>query len=389
MSTLLQDIRFGLRMLAKNPGFTAVAVLTLALGIGATTAMFSVIECAVLDPFPFPDIHRIVTMVAHDTRSPEAGQVGISSSELLGYQEQNHVFDAVMGQAITHGLLTGYGPPLLLRTCPVTVDYFRGFGIPALLGRPLEAENFKPDAPPVVVLEYGLWRSKFNGDPRVVGRTVTLNHQLTTIVGVMPPRSKTFAVEVWIPARLPEDKPPEEQTQFVIFARLKRGVSIEQANSEVAGLAERFAKLYPKAHPNHRTIGVESILTGGMHGLHRTLYFLLGAVGLLLLIACVNIANLLLARATTREREIAIRASLGASRGRVVRQFLIESLLLAFAGGGLGCLIAWEGLKWIVALVPRGALPIQADVRINGPVLLFALGGALVSTLLFGLAPAI
>jgi putative ABC transport system permease protein len=389
MSAFIQDVRFGLRMLAKSPGFTAVAVLTLALGIGATTAMFSVIECAVLDPFPFPDIHRIVTLVAHGARWDEARQVGIPSSELLDYQEQSHVFEALMGQTLGDGLLTDYGPPTLLRISPVTVDYFRGFGVPALVGRPLGGEDFKPGAPPVAVLEYGLWRSKFNGDRRVVGRMINLNHQLTTVVGVMPPRSKTFAVEIWIPAPLPENKPPDQQTYFMFFARLKRGITIEQANAEVAGMSQRFAKLYPKVHPDQRTYGVESILTGGMHGLHRTLYFLLGAVGLLLLIACMNVANLLVARATTREREIAIRASLGASCGRVIRQFLIESLLLAFAGGSMGCLFAWKGLEWILALVPRGALPTQAVVRINGPVLLFTVGVTFLSTLLFGLAPAI
>jgi putative ABC transport system permease protein len=261
--------------------------------------------------------------------------------------------------------------------------------MPALIGRPLLPSDAKPGAPPVAVLCYDSWRSRFNSDPSIVGRTVNLNHQLTTIVGVMPRRFKTFTLDLWVPAPPFEGKPPEQQMHFFLFGRLKKGVSIEQAKAEVNMLSKRFAKLYPKDHPKDTTIGVELMLKGGMATLQRTLYFLLGAVGLLQLIACVNVANLLLARGTSREKEIAIRSSLGAGSGRVVRQLLIESLLLACGGAILGSLLAWKGLPGILALVPRGIFPTQADVRINAPVLLFSVSLAVLSTLLFGLMPAV
>src|SRR5712691_5152198 len=318
MSSLLLDVRYGLRMLAKHPGFTIVAVLTLALGMGATTAMFSVIECAVLDPFPFPDSRRITIMTAHNPRWGDDNGFGwFSGSELLEYQKQNHIFEEVFGQSMQNVLLTGYGEPLRLNGSPVTSNYFRGLGRPALIGRPLVPSDANAGAPPVAVLCYDVWRSKFNGDLSIVGRTVTLNHQLTTIVGVMPRRFKTFAPDVWVPAPASESKPPEQQMHFVLFGRLKKEVSIEQEKAEVEVLSKRFAKLYPKDHPKDTMIGIELMIKGGMEKLQRTLYFLLGAVCLLQLIACVNVANLLLARATTREKEIAIRSSLGATAGRL------------------------------------------------------------------------
>jgi predicted permease len=378
-------------MLAKNPGFTAVAMLTLALGIGATTVMFSIIECGVLDAFPYRDVHRLVKMVAHDPRYTGDSNYGwISSAELRDYQEQNHVFDAVFGQSFAPVLLTGRGAPATLAVVLTTRDFFRGFGLPALLGRALRPDDYQPGAPAVAVLVYDTWRSRFNGDPKIVGQTLTLNHQLTTVVGVMLPRFMP-AEDIFLPDPLSTAKPVEQQSHFILWGRLKRGISVQQAKAEVAILDSQFAKLYPSDHPKQRTNTVDLLTEAGMTHQIRTLYFLMGAVCLLQLIACVNVANLLLARATTREKEVAIRASLGASRGRLIRQFLVESLLLALSGATLGALIAWKGLAAILAMIPTGVYfwPANAVIRINGPVLLFNLGLAIVSTALCGLAPAL
>jgi len=369
---------------------TAVAVLTLALGIGGTTAIFSVFECAVLDPFPFADSHRLVALVSHDIREGQySGFSWVSAPEFLDYQKQNRVFDEVIGGAPEQVVLPGAAAPEMLIGVWVTDNYFRVLGVPPLIGGPITPADFKPGAPPVVVLGYKAWQSKFSGDPGIVGRTIILNHQPTTVIGVMPARFTPFGAEIYLPATLSRAKATDQPLYFLVLGHLKPGVSIKQAASDVAILAKRFAAVYPKDHPPEVTFGVESYADAAIGDFRKTLYILLGAVGLLLLIACVNIANLLLGRATAREKEFAIRAALGAGRGRLVRQLLIESLLLAVGGSVLGCLLAWDGLAGLVAIIPPGALPSEAVVRVNGPVLLFTLGAALVSTLLFGLAPAL
>jgi putative ABC transport system permease protein len=392
MDTLLQDLRYGLRILTKSRASTAIAVLTLALGIGATTAIFSVVECAVFDAFPWADVHHIVLMVVHDTRfGADSRSAMISGPELLDYQKENHVFDVVFGQSFLAVLMTGSGGPLEFSGSPVTSDFFRGLGVPPLAGRSLGPADNNPGAPPVAVLAYDAWRNKFNSDPKIVGKTLTLNQEPTTIVGVMPKRFNPFIPDIFLPARLSEAKPPERPQYFVLYAHLKPGVTLEQAQSEVAVLSNRFAKLYPRDHPKQLSFTVERQAEAGAGAQTRALYFFLGAVCLLQLIACVNVANLLLARATTREKEIAIRTSLGASRGRLIRQVLVESLLVALAGAMLGCLLAWGLLAGIVAMVPPGVYfwPSEAVMRINGPVLLFNVGLAFVSTLLIGLVPAL
>jgi putative ABC transport system permease protein len=392
MDALLQDLRYGLRMLKNNRASTVIAVITLALGIGATTAMFSIIYCAVMDAFPFADVYHLVMMVAHDTRySGDNGSGWISASELMDYQEQSHVFDIVFGQSFKPLLLTGRGEPMPLQGALVTADFFRGMGVPPLLGRSLGPEDCKPGAPAVAVLVYDTWRSKFNADPRIVGQTLNLNHQLTTVVGVMPPRFNPHVPDFFLPVPLSRSGPPERQTHFELYGHLKPGISIEQATADVAILDRRFARAYPKDHPKQLTNSIELLTKAGMAGQQVPLYFLMGAVCLLQVIACVNVANLLLARATTREREIAIRASLGAGRVRLIRQFLAESLLIALTGACLGCLIAWKGLPVILAMIPNGVYfwPSEAIIRINGPVLLFNVGLALICTLLCGMAPAL
>jgi len=396
VGTLIQDIRFGLRMLAKNPGFTAVAVLTLALGIGGTTAIFSIFYGAVLNPFPYPDSHRLAVLVSHDKRQGDSF-AWVSGPEFLDYQKQNRVFDEVICTSWISVVLTGTTVPVRLDGWGVTDNVFRVLGASPLFGRPLTPEDDKPGAPPVVVLSYKGWRSKFRGDPGIVGRTLILNHIPTTVIGVMPPRFAWGGVDYsgvprgdcLLPAGLSRRRATDGVQYCTLIGPLKAGVSIEQAAADVAVLSKRFAKVYPRDHPKDMTFGVESLVRMATGQLRKTLYILLGAVGLLLLIACVNVANLLVARATGREREFAIRASLGASRGRLVRQLTIESLLLAIGGAVLGCLVTWNLLGALVAIFPPLNIPPEAVIRINGPVLLFTLGATLLSTMLFGLAPAL
>ncbi len=392
LETWLQDLRYGLRQLRRNPGFTAVAVLTLALGIGGTTVIFSVVECAVLDPFPFPRSERLAVLGARDLKlGTFEPWWWVSASEFLDYREQSHVFSEVFGWTEQDALLTGSGAPEGLTGAWVTENCFRVLGVPPLIGRAFLADDYKPGAPPVAVLGYKLWRSRFAGDRGIVGRSIVLNHQQVTVIGVMPARFSPGGGDLFLPATLSRGQSKDPPQYFALLGQLKPGVTMEHASAEVAVLGKRLASAYPKDHPPELVFGVESLADSDsdMNGSGRTFYILFGAVGFLFLIACVNVANLLLARARAREREVAVRAALGASRIRLIRQFLIESLTMALAGGALGCLFAWSGLGTAVAFIPPDYIPSEAAIRINAPVLLFTLCGAVFATLLFGLAPAL
>jgi putative ABC transport system permease protein len=386
MQTLLQDLRFGLRMLAKNPGFTAVAMLTLALGIGGTTAIFSVVYGAVLKPFPYRDSDRLVMLTLHDVEQGRlTGVAWVSASELRAYREQNHVFDEVIGGSPMEVVLTGSEIPEIFWALAVTGNAFRVLGVPPMIGRLITAEDCRAGAPPVVLLSHEVWQAHFGGDPGIVGRTLILNQQPTTVIGVMPPRFGWQRGEIWLPASVISSEPTDREYLFTMVGRLKQGVSLDQANADVGVLAKRLARIYPKDYSPETTVRVATLVDPWFLGAGKTFYILLGAVGVLLLIACGNVSNLLLSRATGREREFAVRAALGASRGRLVRQLLIENLLLALGGAILGCLAAWNGLGSLMAIIP--VVPETAVIRINGLVLLFTLGTAIFSTLLFGLVP--
>jgi len=388
MGTLLRDLKYGLRMLARNPGFTAVAVITLALGIGATTAMFSVFYCGFVNPYPYRDSHRLATLVEYHTKWGAWANGGeLSAPELLYLREQNRVFDGVIGAQWKPVVLTGADAPERIDNSRAVTDNFFGvLGVPPLVGRAFGPDDSKPGASPVVVLGYKLWQSRFGGDPSIMGRTLVLDHQPTTVIGVMPPRFSPFGANLWLPANLSPSNAPVAPERFRVWGHLKPGVPIEQANADVAVLGKRLAAIYPKDILPDMYYGAE--LFDDFYGSSKTLHIFLGAVGLLLLIACVNVANLLLARASAREKEFAIRASLGAGRRRLVRQLLLESLLLALGGAVLGCLLAWNVLGGLAAFL-HDRLPSEAAIQINGPVLLFCLGAALLSTLLFGLVPAL
>jgi predicted permease len=384
VESLIQDIRYGLRMLAKSPAFTAIALLTLALGIGGTTAIFSVVYGVLIDPWPYRDSDRLAVLMAYGTAQPWQNWARVSAREFLDYQQQNHVFAEVIGITSDDVRLTGSGTAEYYNGRLVTTNTFRVLDVPPLLGRAFTDEDGKPGAAPVVMLGYKVWQGKFGGDPGIVGKTLTLNHQPTTVIGVVPPRLPS---DLWLPTTISRaEARPDRRYSFE--ARLKPGVSFEQATADIAVLAKRFAKVYPNDHKDV-IFTVESLTFGFTRHLRPTWGILLGAVGLLLVIACVNVANLLLARATGRQREFAIRASLGASHIRLVRQIMVESLLLALGGAALGCAVAWPALVGLLAIVPEQYMESSAVVRINGPVLLFSLGTALVSALLFGIAPAL
>jgi putative ABC transport system permease protein len=342
LETLWQDLRYGLGQLRRNPGFTIVAVLTLALGIGATTVMFSVVEGAVLDPFPYADSHRLaVVVIRYEAYGPDYYWGWFPIQEFREFRKQVRSFDQVIGLRHDQVVLTGGDVPLAFDGVKATGNTFQMLGMPPLIGRTFTPADAEPGAPPVAVLRHKAWQSKFGGDPGIVGRTLVLNGQPTTVIGVMPPRFSLGGAEMWLPENYSIGKPGDEQHSISTVGHLKPGVSVEQAAAEVAVLSKGYAELYPKVHPKRTNFSVELLANAAVgRAPHRIFYILLGAVGLLLGIGCLNVANLLLARANARETEIAIRASLGAGRLRLLRQFMVESLLLAAGGALLGCLFA-------------------------------------------------
>lgn len=392
MFSLWQDLRFAGRNLRKSPGFASVAVITLALGIGASTSIFSVIENVLMEPFPYPDARHLVSVQIHDTeRNEPGGRGGYSGPEYLDYVAQNHVFDRVVGNdggdvLYTHGEGTdrfsgGF----------VTPGTFEFFGMPALLGRVMQPADYEPGAPPVFVLRYKTWVNTFNADPAVLNKTFVLNGTARTLIGIMPPRFAWGDSDMWIP-----EKPSHADTTatlgfnryWFLLGHLKPGVTEQEAQADFAVIAERLSKVYPKDYPKHFTVIIQSLTDLVVGRFRTTLFIVLTAVGLLLLIGCGNVANLLLARATTREKEFAIRAALGAGRWRLIRQLLVESLILAIGGAGLGALFAWGGLKSLVAIIPQEIIPAEAAIRLNGVVLLFTLAVSILTALVFGLVPA-
>ena len=395
METVGQDIRFALRNLRKTPGFAIVAVITLALGIGASTAIFSVMENILMEPFPYPDARRYMSIQIHDTeRNEPGGRGGFSGPEFLDYVEQNHVFDRVIANDSVDVLYRNGEGTQMLAGNHVTPGTFEFLGMPALFGRVMQPADYEPGAPPVFVLRYKVWVKDFGADPNVINKTFVLNDTPRTLIGVMPPRFGWGDADLWIP-----EKPSRGVANtayagafprfWFFLGHLKLGVSEKQAESDVTVVAKRLATVYPKDYPKHFTVEIHSLTDLVVGQFRTTLYIVLAAVGLLLLIGCGNVANLLLARATTREKEFAIRGAMGASRGRLIRQLLVESLILALGGAAMGILLAWGGLKFIVALMPQNIIPAEAVIRLNVPVLLFTLGVAILTAIVFGLVPAL
>ena len=390
LQNVWRDVRYGFRGLVTRPGFTLIAMLTLALGIGSAAAIFSVIQNVLLDPAPYADVERIAYVQIRDaSRSEPGGRTGFQVPEFLDYQEQSQVFEDVIGGGFEDALLTTTDGTLQFAAGLVTPNTFRFLGVPPQLGRGIVDSDVEPGAPQVFVMSHKMWVAQYSQDPGVIGRTFVLNGVPTTCVGVMPPRFTKQGADLWKPMKV-DRADPAQQRRFIVFqAKLKRGISFERATAEMDLVARRIAKLYPDNYPPKFTVHVVSWVDGLVRQFRTTLYTLFAAVGVLLLIACTNVANMLLARAAAREKEMAIRTSLGAGRWLLVRQLLIESLMLAFGGAALGCVFAYAGIQGVKGLMPQGLFPTEADIRLNIPVLAFSLGVAMFTAIVFGLVPAL
>ncbi len=393
MDTLRQDIRYAARTLWKSRGFAFVAIVTLALGIGASTAIFSVMDNVLMEPFPYTDAQRLMTVVIHDTEKNEpGGRGGYTGPEFIDIIEQNHVFDRVIANDQVDVLYQAGSGTELFKGSVGTPGTFEFLGMAPLIGRAMGAADYEPGAPPVFVMRYKAWVTRFSADPGILNKTFILNGTPRTLIGVMPPRFGWGDAEVYLPGR-PERADATEQHGFpqywFLLGHLKPGVTEKQAQVDLDIIAHQIATKYPKKYPKHFSVEIQSLTDLVVGQFRTTLYIMLAAVGLLLLIGCGNVANLLLARATGREKEFAIRAVLGAGRTRLIRQLLVESLILALGGAAFGTLIAWGGLKSLVALIPADIVPAEAVIRLNTPVLIFTLCVAVLTALVFGLLPAL
>ena len=388
MPALIQDLRYGLRSLARNPAFAAVAVIALALGIGANTAIFSVVSGVLLQPLPYEDPDQLMRL---SESSPDFGTMAVSYPNFVDWKDLNRSFAGLAAFRWEDYDITGGGQPEHLSGKMVSADFFRVLGIKPVLGRDFDAKADRFGTSPVVLISGGLWNRRFGSSTTVAGSQLMLNGRSYTVAGVVPAsfqlegKAEVYTLlEQWddVLARSREMHPG-----MYVVGRLKPGVTQAQAQSDMTAIAARLAEAYPKSNSKHgvNVTPLAGVIVGNVR---PTLLVLLGAVGFVLLIACANVANLLLARFTRRQKEIAIRCAIGAGRGRVVRQLLTESVVLSLAGGVAGLAIARWGTQAVLAAVP-GGLPRVENIGVNGWVLAFTLGLSLLTGIVFGLAPAL
>jgi putative ABC transport system permease protein len=409
IESLIADIRFALRMLRKNPGFTAVAILTLALGIGASTVVFSVYYNFLFNAYAARDASRLAVPLIKDADAAGGSSTTIESlmqCSAPNFDAIREAFEDIVCYGRTNVLLSDGQETRQLVAGYVTANAFSFYGVPPLLGRGIVPEDAKPGATPIFVMSYSAWKGEFNADPLILGKSFTVNDEPRTLVGVMPPRFQGFGalVRVWMPVDIHDESSLQNNFAALTLGRLKPGVTLNEASANLDVIVKRLAKDRPNSFPKHFVVRVQSAadflmgsygignIYGSTFSVKHMIYSLLAGVLMLLLIACGNVANLLLARATVREKEISVRAALGATRGRIVRQLLTESSLLAAAACAVGCLFAYLGLRGATAIMPEtsnGVVGGEVVLGLDVPVLFFALGITALTTLICGLIPAL
>ena len=393
MNTLLQDVRFSLRMLLKKPGFTFIVVLALALGIGANTAIFSVVNTILLRPLPYKNSDRLIWL-RETNPSADIKEETLSPPNYMDWKTQSQSFEEMGAFASTRITLTsGSGEPERINASYVADGFFSVLGAEAKIGRTFTPEEDRPGSNRVIILSNGLFERRFGSDPNLIGNTITINGNPYTVVGVMP---KEFVSpkpddrrppEAWSPLAADYNQDHRRGDYLSVIARLKPDVTVEQARAEMATITERLEQQYPDTNSGWSAI-VMPLHERFVGDIRPALMVLLGAVCILLLIACANVANLLLARATARQKEIAIRTALGARRGRIIRQLLTESVMLSLTGGALGLLFAFWGVGVLTSLSP-GSIPRVSEIGVDSRVLVFTLGVSLLTGIIFGLLPAL
>ncbi|HUL15301.1 MAG TPA: ABC transporter permease [Terriglobales bacterium] len=385
MGALWKDLKVGLRLLRRSPGFAAVAILTIALGIGANTAIFSIVYATLLAPLPFNNPDRIVMVWS----KIQGNRNGVAAGDYLDWKRESTVFEGLSAWTGTSVNLATASRPEMVQGRLTTPGFMEVMGQPFLIGRDFLPEEGEVGRDHEVILCNALWKERFNSDTKILGKTIQMNGEPYTVVGVLAPgATDRLQNRLFLPLAFKPEQINHDFHWLLVMGRLKTGITIAQANADMDAVTKHIAQVYPKSdqgwgasvEPLHNDFLDRDVI--------RALWLLLGAVGFVLLIACANVANLFLARGATRQREVAVRASVGAGQLQLFRQFLTESLALALLGGAAGVGLAWALLKLIVAMMPPDTLPSEADVRLNLPVLLFTLGACVIAGLLFGCVPA-